>query len=91
MADLAPTNAGCCAAEVQAECCEPDEKGGCCTPGAATCGCGAGERTADALTRGEFETELAAAGLGAIEIRETHRVHEHAGAAIIRATKPGST
>lgn len=42
---------------------------------------------AGALTRTEFETALADAGLRNIEIRETHRVHEHAGAAIIRATK----
>lgn len=42
---------------------------------------------AGALTRTEFETALADAGLSNIEIRETHRVHEHAGAAIIRATK----
>jgi SAM-dependent methyltransferase len=45
---------------------------------------------AGALTRAEFEDALAAAGLGEIEIRETHRVHEHAGAAIIRATKPSA-
>ena len=45
---------------------------------------------AGALTRREFEDALVAAGLGEIEIRETHRVHEHAGAAIIRATKPGA-
>jgi ubiquinone/menaquinone biosynthesis C-methylase UbiE len=43
---------------------------------------------AGALTRREFETALAAAGLEDIEIRETHRVHEHAGSAIIRARKP---
>jgi SAM-dependent methyltransferase len=43
---------------------------------------------AGALTRVELEAALAAAGLAEIEIRETHRVHEHAGAAIIRATKP---
>jgi len=43
---------------------------------------------AGALTRREFEDALAGAGLVDIEIRETHRVHEHAGAAIIRATKP---
>lgn len=43
---------------------------------------------AGALTRAEFEAALAGAGLGEIEIRETHRVHEHAGAAIIRAIKP---
>jgi arsenite methyltransferase len=43
---------------------------------------------AGALTRREFEQALAAAGLAEVEIRETHRVHEHAGAAIIRARKP---
>ena len=44
---------------------------------------------AGALTREDFEDALAAAGLEAIEINETHRVHQHAGAAIIRARKPG--
>ena len=43
---------------------------------------------AGALTRDEFEDALAAAGLTEIEIRETHRVHEHAASAIIRALKP---
>ena len=43
---------------------------------------------AGALTRREFETALAGAGLVDIEIRETHRVHEHAASAIIRARKP---
>jgi SAM-dependent methyltransferase len=43
---------------------------------------------AGALTRREFESALADAGLVEIEIRETHRVHEHAGSAIIRARKP---
>jgi arsenite methyltransferase len=43
---------------------------------------------AGALTRAEFEQQLAAAGLVDVEIRETHRVHEHAGSAIIRARKP---
>jgi ubiquinone/menaquinone biosynthesis C-methylase UbiE len=43
---------------------------------------------AGALTRGEYERALAAAGLVDGEIRETHRVHEHAGSAIIRARKP---
>jgi arsenite methyltransferase len=51
---------------------------------AAWTGCIAG-----ALTRTQFETELRAAGLVEIEITETHRVHEHAAAAIIRARKPG--
>ena len=43
---------------------------------------------AGALTRDEFERHLAGAGLTDIEIIETHRVHEHAGSAIIRARKP---
>ena len=41
-----------------------------------------------ALTAGEFQEALASAGFEEIEISETHRVHEHAGAAIIRARKP---
>ena len=44
---------------------------------------------AGALTRGQFEAALADAGLVDLEIRETHRVHEHAGSAIVRARKPG--
>ncbi|MBA2348240.1 MAG: arsenite methyltransferase [Solirubrobacterales bacterium] len=43
---------------------------------------------AGALTRREFLDALAAAGLVEVEIRETHRVHEQAAAAIIRARKP---
>jgi ubiquinone/menaquinone biosynthesis C-methylase UbiE len=50
---------------------------------AAWTGCIAG-----ALTEAEFRAALESAGLTEIEIRETHRVHEHAGAAIIRAQKP---
>jgi arsenite methyltransferase len=50
---------------------------------AAWTGCIAG-----ALTDTEFRQALAAAGLEGIEIRETHRVYEHAGAAIVRARKP---
>ena len=46
---------------------------------------------AGALTRTEFEDALAAAGLADIEIRETHRVHEHAASAIIRARRPART
>jgi SAM-dependent methyltransferase len=46
---------------------------------------------AGALTRGEFTAALASAGLVDIEIRETHRVHERAGAAIIRARKPSAS
>jgi arsenite methyltransferase len=43
---------------------------------------------AGALTRAEFEQALGAAGLADVEITETHRVHDHAAAAIIRARKP---
>ena len=43
---------------------------------------------AGALTRAEFEDALAAAGLAEIEVNETHRVHEHATSAIVRAWKP---
>jgi ubiquinone/menaquinone biosynthesis C-methylase UbiE len=50
---------------------------------AAWTGCVAG-----ALTRDEFGAALSRAGFEHIEIQETHRVHEHAGAAIIRARKP---
>ncbi len=51
---------------------------------AAYTGCIAG-----ALTAEEFRAGLAAAGLTDVEIRETHRVHQHATSAIIRARKPG--
>jgi SAM-dependent methyltransferase len=50
---------------------------------AAWTGCVAG-----ALTEAELRAALRDAGLKDIEIRETHRVHEHASAAIIRARKP---
>jgi ubiquinone/menaquinone biosynthesis C-methylase UbiE len=50
---------------------------------AAWTGCVAG-----ALTESEFRGVLEAAGFEEIEIRATHRVHEHAAAAIIRARKP---
>jgi arsenite methyltransferase len=43
---------------------------------------------AGALTRAEFEAALTAAGLEDVEISETHRVHEHATSAIVRARKP---
>ena len=43
---------------------------------------------AGALTRAEFERALLDAGLVDVEIRETHRVHEHASSAIVRARKP---
>jgi ubiquinone/menaquinone biosynthesis C-methylase UbiE len=50
---------------------------------AAWTGCIAG-----ALTETEFRSALHDVGFEEIEIHETHRVHEHAGAAIIRARKP---
>jgi arsenite methyltransferase len=50
---------------------------------AAWTGCIAG-----ALTEQQFRSALQRAGFDEIEISETHRVHEHAGAAIIRARKP---
>jgi SAM-dependent methyltransferase len=43
---------------------------------------------AGALTADDFERELAAAGFEAVEIHQTHRVHEHAGSAIVRAAVP---
>lgn len=43
---------------------------------------------AGALTRAEFERELEAAGFESIEITETHRVHEQAYSAIVRARLP---
>jgi arsenite methyltransferase len=49
---------------------------------AAWTGCIAG-----ALTPTEFRSALERSGFGEIEITETHRVHEHAAAAIIRARK----
>lgn len=50
---------------------------------AAYTGCIAG-----ALTHGEFVGYLSDAGFADIEITETHRVHQCAGSAIIRARKP---
>ncbi len=52
---------------------------------AAWIGCIAG-----ALIETEFRAALQAAGFEGIEIRETHRVHQHAASAIIRAHKPPS-
>jgi len=43
---------------------------------------------AGALTEQEFRDALTAAGLEASEFHETHRVHQHAAAATIRARKP---
>ena len=45
---------------------------------------------AGALTREEYERHLGAAGLEGIEVRETHRVHDSAGSAIVRARKPSA-
>ena len=41
---------------------------------------------AGALTAAEFRRELESAGFENVEIRETHRVHEQAGSAIVRAS-----
>jgi arsenite methyltransferase len=43
---------------------------------------------AGALTEDEFRRALSDAGLTDVEVRRTHRVHEHAASAIIRARKP---
>ena len=43
---------------------------------------------AGALTRAEFTDALQNAGLTDISIEETHRVHQHAASAIVRAAKP---
>ena len=43
---------------------------------------------AGALTEEEFRQALTDAGLVDVEIRPTHRVHEHAASAIVRARKP---
>jgi hypothetical protein len=44
-----------------------------------------------ALTEAEFRAALRDSGLVDIEIRPTHRVHPHAGSAIIRARKPATS
>jgi ubiquinone/menaquinone biosynthesis C-methylase UbiE len=43
---------------------------------------------AGALTADQYRSLLKEAGLTAIEVNETHRVHPHAGSAIIRASRP---
>jgi arsenite methyltransferase len=43
---------------------------------------------AGALTEEQFRWGLGAAGFTEVEVRETHRVHDQAGSAIVRATKP---
>jgi arsenite methyltransferase len=45
---------------------------------------------AGALTRREFTQALSDAGMIDIDVRETHRVHQQAASAIIRAQKPGT-
>jgi ubiquinone/menaquinone biosynthesis C-methylase UbiE len=45
---------------------------------------------AGALTEDEFRAALADAGLEDVEVKQTHRVHEQAGSAIIRARKPAA-
>jgi SAM-dependent methyltransferase len=52
---------------------------------AAWTGCIAG-----ALTEAQFRAALAGAGFEEVEIQPTHRVHEHAAAAIVRARKPAA-
>ena len=54
---------------------------------AAWTGCVVGALTGEA----EFRATLESAGFQDIEIRQTHRVHEHASSAIVRARKPGSS
>jgi SAM-dependent methyltransferase len=44
---------------------------------------------AGALTAEEFRRELRAAGFEEVEVLETHRIHEHAASAIIRARAAG--
>jgi hypothetical protein len=81
MADLSAaetTPGSCCAPEQRARCCEPGEKGDCCAPESSTCSCSAGQSGDDDDVRER------------VRDRETHRVDAHAGAAIIRAQKPGS-
>jgi len=46
---------------------------------------------AGALTEREFRGALAAAGLTEVEISQTHRVHDQAASAIVRARKPSGT
>jgi SAM-dependent methyltransferase len=65
---------------------DPDMDDATRTDMAAWTGCIAG-----ALTETEFRAALETAGFKDIEIRETHRVHEHAAAAIIHARKPSGS
>jgi ubiquinone/menaquinone biosynthesis C-methylase UbiE len=45
---------------------------------------------AGALTEDEFRALLADAGMTDVDVQPTHRVHEHASSAIVRARKPSS-
>ena len=45
---------------------------------------------AGALTKDEYTGLLRSAGFSEVEIVETHRVHAHAGSAIVRARKPSA-
>ncbi len=43
---------------------------------------------AGALSAAEYRAQLEAAGFESVEVQETHRVHEHAVSAIVRAKVP---
>jgi SAM-dependent methyltransferase len=43
---------------------------------------------AGALTEAEYRSALISAGIAEVEVIETHRVHEHAFSAVVRACKP---
>ncbi|MEA2466272.1 MAG: arsenite methyltransferase [Thermoleophilaceae bacterium] len=45
---------------------------------------------AGALTQEEYEAKLTTAGFVDVEVRETHRVHEQAASAIVRARRPAT-
>jgi arsenite methyltransferase len=64
---------------------DPDMDGATRADLAAYTGCIAG-----ALTENEFHVVLRAVGLREVEVTPTHRVHEHAASAVIRARKPAS-
>lgn len=88
MAEL--TSSGC-ATDVQATCCAPGAKASCCEPARADarwCADTWRGRVAGALTRAEHEEGPDSAALVAVEAAEPHRVHPHAGAAVVRAVRP---
>jgi arsenite methyltransferase len=43
---------------------------------------------AGALTRTQYESHLTGVGFEQVELVETHRVHDQAGSAFVRARKP---